>query len=120
MVKLKKKISIILIAVLFVSIIFNFSFAIDTGRIRDEFSTASSAGIRTEEMKNTIFTILTHACAVLLTLSTGIGFVIATPGQKAKLKEKLWLICAGVFLLVAGIPIVKAIADIFDSIGDKL
>jgi len=121
--KLAKKISLVLTIALCVLIVFDFSFAVDTGKIKEEFANPSSSGLQTTTMKNTIFTILTYigyGSAVVVTLWTGIGFIIATPAQKAKLKEKLWLIAFGVALLAGGIPLVQAISNIFNTIGEKL
>jgi len=110
-----KKLKFFALIVVFVLTICSFSFAVETGTIPKYFASADHGTFSTQRIMNVIFSILTYVgyiLAVILVAYTGIGFLIATPATKAKLKEKLWLILLGVVLLVAGIPLLNIVLNI--------
>lgn len=118
-----KKFTCIFAIMIFTLIIFNFSFAVSGGEIYNEFTTPPSGGISTKVMTQKILGILTYigyAAAIVLTLYTGISYLIATPATKAKLKERLWLIVTGVIMLAGVIPILNFITNLFYDYGQEL
>jgi len=77
----------------------------------------------TTDMRQTLLSVLTYvgyALAVVVLLITAVQFIIGNPAQRAKLKEKLWLILFGVVILAAGLPILQLIADIMEDFGQSL
>lgn len=117
-------IGLIITAILCLIVFSSCSFAaLDTSLIQEHFSTTPEELPSTKAMGQTILSILTiigYSLAVVTILFTGIKFIIASPQQKAILKEKLWLILIGVIFLAGGTPILQLIMNIMSDASDTL
>ena len=99
------------------------SFAIDTGKIKGYFGGSSYSNPSVGNMKDTILSYLAafgYISAFIMILTTGILYITGNPAQKARLKEKLWLILAGIALLGGGLPLLQEVANLFNTFGQQM
>ena len=124
MLKFKLKyFNLIILLLFFATIIFNVSYANDGNSIVDYFANPTPQELDTMKMRDVLFTILQtlgFALAIIITLITAIKFLIATPQQKAALKDKLWLIVVGIIILAGGIPLLQLIVNVLWGARDKI
>ena len=61
-----------------------------------------------------------YTASIIIILVTAINFIIASPQQKANLKEKLWLIAIGVILLAGGSTLLGIVGKTMEGIRDGM
>ena len=108
-----KKIFIFFILII---VLFSFSYA---HPITDYFKGSQTHSLNPTLIRSNILGILKflgYGIAVCVVMITGIQFLTANAQKKAQLKEKLWLIAIGVFILAAGIPIYETIREALISL----
>lgn len=122
MFKIKKYILIVIFFLNFF-IIFDYAFATpDTGKIAEYFSRTGNGFPSIHTMGSTLLTILTYvgyAAAICMILITAIQYLTANAQKRAVLKEKLWLIAIGIFLLAGGIPLLEIIGTIMENFNNS-
>ena len=117
----KNALKVLSIFFILIIVLSNFSYATDyheiAQKIEEHFTngTTNPSSLNPISLGNKILGVLTYigyGLAVCVILITGIQFLTANAQKKAQLKEKLWLIAIGVFILAAGIPIYTTIRAI--------
>ena len=91
--------------------------------IREYFAKSTAHDLDFTNLKNTIFSILRYigySAAVCVTLGVGVQFLTSNTQKRAMLKEKLWLIVLGVFILAAGIPLLQLIAKVIENMAKTI
>lgn len=99
------------------------SYALDTGAIRNHFTQPNNFTPNPVTFTNTILGIIQwigFALAICVTLATGIGFLTADARKKALLKDKLWLIVAGILLLAGTVPILTVVIRFLEAVRNEL
>ena len=121
----KDVLKIISIFFILIIVLSNFSYAIDYHEISQEIEnhfingTSNDSSFNPEVLRSNILGILKYIgyfLAVCVILITGIQFLTANAQKKSQLKEKLWFIAIGVFILAAGISIYETIRDALISL----
>jgi len=57
----------------------------------------------------TVLQIAGYAIALVLVVWFGIQWMLAQPAKKAELKQKMWSMAIGIFLLVGGVSVLKIV-----------
>lgn len=120
MYSLFKKITCLLIASLFLLTSFSYATTNATENIYKYFSTPIAKEPSVVEAAGTIgglFQYIGFFGAIITILITGIGYLIASPQKKAILKEKLWLIAIGVFILAGGNVLFQLLYNLAYKLG---
>jgi len=118
-----KKINLRQLIIICLIIFLNFNTSLATDSIYNYFANGTTNVIDFNQMTGNVLGIITwigYAIAVCVILITGIQYITATPQKRAQLKEKLWLICIGVIILVGSVSIINLIASVFQSATSTL
>lgn len=116
-----KKVKLKYLATIFLIVLlsFNVSFAGGPSDIYNYFKNGETiSALDFTNITNTVYSIIIwvgYAVAIFVVLITGIQFLTAGPQKKAQLKEKLWIIFLGVFILVAGVSILNIAVTIVEN-----
>lgn len=108
--------------VLYTSTYYFFS-TCNASEIGNYFRNFTAKDIDPTSLRDTIFYILTTigiVAAAIVIMLVAIQFLTANAQKKALLKEKLWLIAIGVFILAGGFPLYEIIRSIVLDFRDIL